>query len=526
MIPRKKLVGRSGYFTSTFSYCSGKDKEVSLVSQATFSQIDQLPKTLKLSGTPLIGSDTFLQTNFFWSMLKNYETKICSQKIFAIEPKISEANCRQKDKRIQNYINKQNEDHSRFFQPADNFVRLNSKINDLKNHVPNQSRKKTKTGISNPRQTAYPPIKRVKAELTRPKHSNWTDSGDLVGDLIRFKSPECSTPPNSERGSQIDFDAISKLDLKAEIEKHIQPQPSFDHFDIVESPVFTDKRAFTDAFSSQQNNRNVKNFNFFNLKSVLSRFLLNKELCEKTLNKLSAFERLILQTCLVTHGYIPQNQRFCLSKQNLSGLLVVKLKMNSLGRMLRLALKYVLKHLKCPFAAGRVHKSFYSETGPTSLDPHGNARFNNRYFGAELARLTQLEHHYFTEDSLSRSQFFFTNKSRQSRLCPVFKDIQKYVLGKSPCIDRRNFSSCVYSIDGSQIAEHHKYVIREKIGQKLASYEIELNQFDPQKDQTQILEQMGLILRDLRLNPRAEIPCNILELDEAVQMLLSYAKLA
>ena len=271
-----------------------------------------------------------------------------------------------------------------------------------------------------------------------------------------------------------------------------------------------------------RNDKETKSFNFLPLKIVLSQFLSSERLGPRQVAEMSPFEHLLLRTYLIRFGYLTKTQQVDLAGQDIRALLKARCKRNSERQMLELVFKMVFKKLRHPFSESSRGKPYHSDMSPISLSAQENTRFYSHYFGNLLTEETPLEHFFVTEQILSDSALMvdYIAKIKASGL--ITRDIFKFVSKSGTTVDADNWDMQRYSIKGSQLFRRYKYRTADLVNKRLTNYEIVLNQFDPEKERDTLLRWMGIILRDLRLNPTVKIPCNVYELDEAVRLFLNY----
>ena len=101
----------------------------------------------------------------------------------------------------------------------------------------------------------------------------------------------------------------------------------------------------------------------------------------------------------------------------------------------------------------------------------------------------------------------------------LIRDIKGILNYQNP--NKLNFRQKPIDLD-CELLKREKYSIAHKINERLSNYENVLNQFNPVYDEGKIVRWMGIILRDLQMNPNTNISWNLLEVGKAIEMLSCY----
>ena len=302
--------------------------------------------------------------------------------------------------------------------------------------------------------------------------------------------------------------------LQNRIEARSEFRAKFGIFDPRDAFVASVKR----ELGSKLNDRaRTKTFNFLALKILWSQFLSGERIEAEYIRRLSPFEQLLFRTFLVRRGYTGSKSGAVLKRHWLESVSSRALCRNSEQSMLSIVLKAVFKRLMHPFSNSSVTKPFHSDMDLLPLSNSENNAFYSHYFGTGAERDCQISDRILRRSELMAEYIHKMGQSEQMRV-----DVFRFLYAPRERSDSWFQSPGHYSIGGSEVFRRHKYEIADKINKRLSNYEIVLNQFDPKHQSEQLLRWMAIILRDLGLNPEVNLPWNVVELEEAIQLFLRY----
>ena len=315
---------------------------------------------------------------------------------------------------------------------------------------------------------------------------------------------------------------LSTADLKQKVNRYFQKnQLDQTYFDPKDSFITRIKEEFGISLSDRAKQ---KPFTFLHLKILWSQLLSAEEVNPAYFKDLGCFEHLIFRTFLFRFGYITELKEYPSSrddgaqiKETFNNIQQKYKGLRSEEEMLGFALKAVFKKLMHPFSRDSKQAEFFSDMRTIQLDPLESRRFYEHYFGQLEEYARDPKRFQITEKTLrdvGRMRAYICSMAKSPKLLrDVFRFLYRYragervVLGK-PGSDPRGF--------GVDLVKRQKYDIADKVNKRVNNYEIILNQFDVCLDQQHIVRWLGVILRDLRLNPKVKVPWSLLELKEAV----------
>lgn len=264
-----------------------------------------------------------------------------------------------------------------------------------------------------------------------------------------------------------------------------------------------------------------KQFNFLKLKVVWSQFLTNEDIKRDMFSALSAFELLLLRAFLVRFGHLRSNQRLPAKAAELGALARVNRDYQCERVMLATVLKLVFKRLMHAFSKNQ-DQPYHSDMRTVKLDRGENAEFYAHYFGGLTDASRSLQDFYICEEVLQDSTRMVRYIRWMGQSEPMRAAVFKFCSPGFRADMLGEFDPRSRSIAGSALLRRHKYYVADRINKRLNNYEIVLNQFDTVHDRQRVLRWMGVILKDLSLNPRLIVPCTIFQLERAVQLFMEY----
>lgn len=341
------------------------------------------------------------------------------------------------------------------------------------------------------------------------------------------KKAPASNLENEE--NKVNINCIEEEELIKNINRTYKFDLKYNDFFPKLSFIETIRREFGQNLNDIHKNRN---FNFLKLKIVWSQFLSNEKIKSNHFDKMSSFELLLFKTFLFRFGYLSKTKssdnedlkRFPIDLNTIQNLAAKVKIVRTEQQMLECALKQVFKKLMHRFSLKNKDKQFYSDMGTIHLTANENEQFYRHYFGDLCDEQRTLNYFYITESILSSTvkMIDYIRKMKQSPR--VLEEIKKFCFNFDNKKRFEDIEHSEISISGSTLLKRHKYDIADKINKRINNYEIILNQFNHKLEKNKIYRWMGIILRDLKLNPKVKIPWNIFELNESVKLLVKYLK--
>ena len=341
------------------------------------------------------------------------------------------------------------------------------------------------------------------------------------------KRKDLKRRPKKNKNKNIDMDSLGSREniyfkkntnnqLKMKIEKFFKETSTFNEFNLTDSFIRKIKYKFGDKLTDK---RKTKWCRFINLKIVWCQFLCNEKINQEKFKKMNAFEKILLQTFLKRNGYLLMEDEDELTYQKLSKLNEIKCKGFQYQRtekeMLDFSIKQVFKKLMYSYFNKIPGKEFFSDMRMISLNREQNYKMFQDLFSEALEKHESVEDFFINEHIMSNEKRmieYIQKMSRSKKIKGIFADyLSKQGEYKNKIIGKK-FSKEFY--------KRHKYDIADKLNKRINNYEIILNQFDPDMEESYILEWLGIIIKDLALNPRVKIPWNISDLDKSMTFFL------
>lgn len=330
--------------------------------------------------------------------------------------------------------------------------------------------------------------------------------------FIRPKNKNKTKQSNSSKYENSFFKTIDQEDLVRFIESTFQETPKFNDFNGTDSFINHIKKKFGNGLNDK--NR-FKHFNFLSLKIVWSQFLTKERINKNHLKKLTSFEKLIFQSFLIRFGYVQKGRQFKLTVQNLEKLQnLTNLRIKTEKQMLSYSLKQIFKRVMYPFFNKKRNSKFLMDMRMIHLTRAECLKLFGHYFQKTLQKNENLNEFIISEGTLKSSESMIKYISKLVRSTEMVEVIGNYLGWYSK--EKMKYK------DFGNIYKRQRYEIADKINKRINNYEIILNQFHGDKERKRVFHWMGIILRDLRLNPKLKIPWSLPELKESLKLLKKY----
>ena len=266
-----------------------------------------------------------------------------------------------------------------------------------------------------------------------------------------------------------------------------------------------------------------KIFNFLNLKIVWVQFLWMQKISRRHLEDLTPFEKILFRTFLIRFGYLPKNKEFDFSWEQLRRL---QISSNSIvmteKEMLECVFRQVLKRLMYPYFAKASLRNYNGDMRTVNLRYKENLKFCQDYFKEHIDSTENIKDYLINEGIFKSTKSMIAYLKKISRSTKMCKEIDEFLKSDSRILSNAFENSKSRNANACNIVERYNKEIADKICKRVTNYEIVLNQFDPKIEQKKVLKWMGVMIKDLSLNPRTRIHFSVSQLKESILLFNKY----